>query len=149
MGTAPEPPWATIYFAIHENNILPKWTDHVPFYRRFIDDIIGIWLRNDNPNTNDTSWTNFTHDMQQWYGLEWEFSPPSTSCNYMDLQLKLRDGTIQSTLYEKKQNLYLYIPPHSAHPKGMLTGLIYNNILINLCLCSCNTNEKVQINQDF
>jgi hypothetical protein len=143
MGIAPAPPWATIYFAIHENKILPKWTNHIHFYRRFIDDIIGIWLCDSCPETNNHLWTNFKHDMQQWYGLEWDFSTLSSSCNYMDLQLKIHDRKIQSTLYEKQQNLYLYIPPHSAHPKSMLTGLIYGNILRIHRLCSTQHEIKI------
>ena len=33
-------------------------------------------------------------------------------------------------------NLYLYIPPHSAHPPGVLTGLVYGNIICIHSLCS-------------
>ena len=33
-------------------------------------------------------------------------------------------------------NLYFYIPPHSAHPLGVLTGLVSCNILRIHSLCS-------------
>jgi hypothetical protein len=58
----------------------------------------------------------------------------------MDLALTITNNKIESTLYEKEQNLYLYIPPTSAHPKGMLSGLIHGNILRIHRLCS-NTND--------
>eukprot|EP00804_Cyclotella_cryptica_P005147 CCRYP_018671-RB/>CCRYP_018671-RB protein AED:0.36 eAED:0.36 QI:0/-1/0/1/-1/0/1/0/158 len=54
----------------------------------------------------------------------------------MDLTLTLSGQTIQSTLFEKPQNLYLYLPPHSSHPKGPLQSLIYGNILRIHRLCS-------------
>ena len=54
----------------------------------------------------------------------------------MDLKLTLHHGKIQSTLHEKEHNLYLYITPHSAHPKGMLNGLIFGNTLRIHRLCS-------------
>ena len=39
--------------------------------------------------------------------------------------------------------LYLYIPPHSAHPPGVLTGLMSGNILHIHSLCS----DKADINR--
>eukprot|EP00804_Cyclotella_cryptica_P021771 CCRYP_000780-RB/>CCRYP_000780-RB protein AED:0.27 eAED:0.37 QI:0/-1/0/1/-1/0/1/0/96 len=42
MGIAP-PPWATIFYALHERHLLlPKWKSHLLLYKRFIDDIIDI-----------------------------------------------------------------------------------------------------------
>jgi hypothetical protein len=75
--------------------------------------------------------------MQQRHGLEWDFIPLSTACNFMDLTVTITSpGHISTTLYEKPQNLYLYIPPHSAHPSGALSGLIHGNILQIHHLCS-------------
>eukprot|EP00804_Cyclotella_cryptica_P008129 CCRYP_004613-RA/>CCRYP_004613-RA protein AED:0.23 eAED:0.23 QI:0/-1/0/1/-1/0/1/0/151 len=89
MGIAPAPPWTTLYYAIHENHILLQWRAYVLFYRRFIDDIIGIWICDNCPDRNHVLWTQFQHDMQQWHRLEWEFSPLSNNCNYMDLTLTI------------------------------------------------------------
>ena len=41
-----------------------------------------------------------------------------------------------TSLYEKLMNLYLYIRPHSAHPQGVLTGIVSGNILCIHSLCS-------------
>eukprot|EP00804_Cyclotella_cryptica_P001243 CCRYP_012736-RB/>CCRYP_012736-RB protein AED:0.40 eAED:0.40 QI:0/-1/0/1/-1/0/1/0/112 len=54
----------------------------------------------------------------------------------MDLTLTISGRTIQSTLFEKAQNLYLYLPPHSSHPRGPLQSLIFGNILRIHRLCS-------------
>ena len=43
---------------------------------------------------------------------------------------------IITSLYEKAMNLYLYIPPHSANPPGVSTGLVSANILWIHSLCS-------------
>ena len=46
----------------------------------------------------------------------------------MDMRtLTIVNGKIVTGLYEKALNLYLYIPPHSAHPPGVLTGLVLGN----------------------
>ena len=58
-------------------------------------------------------------------------------CNFIDLKLTLlASGKIETNLFEKSQNHYLYIPPGSAHPKSMIKGLILGNTLciIHLCL---------------
>ena len=60
----------------------------------------------------------------------------SDNVNYMDMTIAIRGDWIVTLLYEKAMNLYLYIPPHSAHPPGVLTGLVSGNILQIHLLCS-------------
>ena len=74
--------------------------------------------------------------MQDYYGLEWIFEEGSKKVNYMDMTILIHEGRIVTSLYEKAINLYLYIPPHSAHPPGVLTGLVSGNILRIHSLCS-------------
>jgi hypothetical protein len=48
-------------------------------------------------------WDSFQQTMQQWHGLEWEFTPLFTTCNFMDLTMKITtSGHLTTTLYEKK-----------------------------------------------
>ena len=35
------------------------------------------------------------------------------------------DGVISTKTYQKKENLFLYIVPHSAHPPGLMKSLIF------------------------
>jgi hypothetical protein len=137
MGISPAPPWATIFYALHENVIVPKWKKYLFFFRRFIDDIFGIWLKDPDPTTNELMWNAFQADLQKWHGLEWVCTEPSSSVNFMDLTISISgDGAISTTLYEKEQNLYLYLPPHSSHPKGVRKSLINGQILRIRRLCS-------------
>eukprot|EP00957_Ditylum_brightwellii_P176354 13428588-Ditylum_brightwellii.AAC.1 len=53
-----------------------------------------------------------------WIGLEWEVIEINTSADFMDLTMSIKNGKIQTKLFEKSLNLYLYIPPHLAHPPG-------------------------------
>jgi hypothetical protein len=63
----------------------------------------------------------------------------------MDLTITIVDGRLHTTIYEKEQNLYLHIPPHSSHPKGVLTGLIFGQVLLiqHLCSASTDTDNKI------
>ena len=74
--------------------------------------------------------------MQDYYGLEWIFDEISKKVNYMDMIISIRKDRIVTSLYEKSMNLYLYIPPHSSHPPGVLPGLVSGNILWIHPLCS-------------
>ena len=54
----------------------------------------------------------------------------------MDMTISIREDRIVTSLYGKLMNLYLYIPPCSAYPSGVLTGLVSGNILCIHSLCS-------------
>jgi len=51
--------------------------------------------------------------------------------NFLDMTVRIdsTNGSIKTSLYEKPMALYLFIPPHSAHPPGVLTGHIFGNLL--------------------
>jgi hypothetical protein len=72
------------------------------------------------------------------YGkLLWMFSTLSKRIDFLDIMLKIDvTGSIDTTLFEKGLNLYLYLPPHSAHPPGGLKGLIFGWFFRLQCLVS-------------
>ena len=132
MGIAPAPPWATIYYAIHENSFLPSWNTNLLFYRRFIDDVFGIWLCDPHPDKNTTLWTSFQNTMQGWYGLEWEFSNLTNTCNFMDLSLSIVDQKIHSTLYEKSRTFIFTFPqtPHTLQGCSVALSMVTSHVSI-------------------
>ena len=67
--------------------------------------------------------------MQEYYGLKWIFEDCSDTVDYMDMKISIREDRIVTSLYEKAMNIYLYIPPHSAHPLLVLTRLVSGKIL--------------------
>lgn len=118
IGTPPAPPYATVTFSQHENQLIPQWTHAVGFYKCFIDDVIGILYVNPDPELDTKRWDDFVTQMNGWHGMEWVFKKPCKSVNFMVLTISIVGNMLKTTFYEKKQNLYLYIPPHSSHPKG-------------------------------
>ena len=67
----------------------------------------------------------------------------------MDMSLSIERDKIVSTIYEKKLALYLYIPPHSAHPPGVLAGLIMGNTLRIHQLCTNDANIEDKLDAFF
>ena len=66
MGAPPAPPWATIFFGIHEETMLAKFGDRLQLYRCFIDDVLGIWMVNPDPYKYHLQWTSFVSLMQDY-----------------------------------------------------------------------------------
>jgi hypothetical protein len=136
MGMSPAPPWATIFFALLENREVPNYATWLMFFKHFIDDIIGIWLMDPDPVRDQENWEAFKAVMNTWHGLEWIFSEGTMSVNFMDLTISIQSSKLHTTIYEKEQNLYLYLPPHSSHPKGVKTGLVLGKVLRIRRLCT-------------
>ena len=119
MGIPPAPPYATIYYGIHEEKFLKKYSHRVIYYRRFIDDVIGIWSPNPNTQTDDIEWNSFQDTMNTFPGLTWEFSERAKTVDFMDMTISITNANkIEITLFEKKMNLHLYIPPLSPIHRG-------------------------------
>jgi hypothetical protein len=140
--------WATIYFAPHENKMCNEFGNYLHFYKRYIDDGFGIW---DWTGTDECiqAWKIFQEKMSTFGKLKWEFTQLQTSVNFLDLTLTVNSGQVHSTLFEKGMNIYLYIPPHSAHPPGVLKGLISGMILRILRLTSDPADRKEHVQRFF
>jgi hypothetical protein len=123
MGTPPAPPYATIYYTIHEATLTEEFGDNLLIYKCFIDDIIGIWTVMD-PATDSINFNAFKTQMKDYYGLDWEVSNQCTQIDFMDLTLMITNNRIHTALYAKMLNLYLYKPLHYAHPPGVLYGIV-------------------------
>ena len=65
----------------------------------------------------------------------------------MDLTISISGGRIVTSIYEKPMNLYLYIPPHSAHSSGVSTGLVFGHVLKYRHLCSSTTDADAKIKE--
>jgi hypothetical protein len=127
MGTPPAPPYATLYFYLHEKEVLPRYNQYLEYYNRYIDDAILLW-KTHLPGA-DTAWTQLQTDFDAFGKLRWDFSSLSESVVFLDLRISLSPNKdrIITTLYEKDLNLYLYIPPNSLHPPGGLRSFIIGN----------------------
>jgi hypothetical protein len=131
MGTPAAVLYATISFGVTERHkILPRFFETIPFYKRFIDDVFAIWIPTTNSRKeDDTEWEEFKSSMNKFGKLKWVVSDRNTTVDFLDLTLTLTQGRITTRTFQKSVNLYLYLPPVSAHPEGCYKGLIVGNFL--------------------
>lgn len=147
MGVSPACMWATLYFSPHERRLIAHFTRYIILGKRYIDDVIGIWNF-----TNAESYQKFAAfkaAFDKWGKLRWDFSTPSKQVNFLDMTIAIVDGRIRTTLFEKSMHLYLYLPPHSAHPPGVLTGIIAGTILRIFCLTSDKQDTRDDIQRFY
>ena len=126
MGTSAACMWATLYFAYHEvHKIIPTHGHNLLYFKRFIDDICGIWIGN-----LTTDWNSFCTDIDNFGILTWDVKQikPSKTVNFLDMTLTIANRRIIFTTYQKTMNLHLYIPPMSEHPPGCIRGTIFGLI---------------------
>lgn len=139
MGTPPAPPWAILYYAVFEDVFLPEFSDSLLLYRRFIDDVFGIFLV--DPSQPDRFQELINAMNHRKCQLEWIVQPLSRSVDFMDLRISLNGTQLTTTLFEKDHCLHLYIPPISCHPPGLLPGMVHGGIFRIFQLCSDPTDQ--------
>jgi hypothetical protein len=125
MGTPAAPLYSIITYEYYENTqILNTFQQNFIYYKRYIDDIFGIWV--DSPNT---TWDDFKYTLNQFGQLRWNLEDHTTSTNFLDLQISIINDKIEIKTFQKLHNLYFYIPPTSAHPSSCFKGLITGEIV--------------------
>ena len=148
MGSPPAPSYANLYYGIKELS-LQRFQRRCPYRKRYIDDVFGIWLLDDDPVADAAAWLDLQSEMNNFGKLRWTFSERTHSTPFLDLQLTLDEaGKISSRIYEKALNLYLYLPPASAHPPGVLKGIIFGSIYRIYRLTS-EDKDRVSMVQQF
>ena len=56
MGIPLAPTYANLFFVAHENRIPPKYSTNLIIYKRYIDDIFGIWIPSNNAEDDEIQW---------------------------------------------------------------------------------------------
>jgi len=134
MGTSCAVIFANLYFGWHERQvILPKYQGqfHAPMlqpstlmplrvHKRFIDDIFGVWVG------TKSDFKKYVEDLNNFGILKWKASSLSKSVDFLDMTFSLeKNGRITTRTFQKENNPYLYIPPHSAHAPGVIKGTVF------------------------
>jgi hypothetical protein len=136
MGTPPAPPYATLYVGKHKLKATPSFAPSLTSNSQHTDDVLGLWIHDANPAINRQNNLASEASINSFGKLTWEFMPLQKEIINMDLTLYVSPQGIQNWLFEKKLNLYLYIPPHLTHAPGILRGLIFGIMEHIFCLTS-------------
>ena len=101
-----------ISFAPHKNTeILGEFHPNLLYYRRYIDDILGIWIPSIDNNTR--TWERFKSKLNSWGPLKWIIEEPSHNMHFLDLNIQLENSSITTETYQKTHEL---VPLHPSPP---------------------------------
>jgi hypothetical protein len=87
MGTSAPVNYAYLYVGLPEvQRLLPRYKECLLFFKRFIDDGIGVWL----PQPNDRlTWNAFLRCLNQWGTLGWTCDGHVNSLIFLDLTISI------------------------------------------------------------
>lgn len=128
MGTPCAPSYANLFLAYYEETVLlPMFKNNFLLYKRLIDDVLIIWQRDQHL---PYAFNHFKAKLKTTFpGIKWTGSLSKESIDFLDLTIYRDKQQALTKTYQKSMNLYLYPTNNSAHPPGILRGLIFGLIL--------------------
>jgi hypothetical protein len=107
-------------------NLMALWK-LITFWKRFIDDIIGLWtgtIRQFN------LFVGKLNDLTRPYGIQFGDSQIGKSVNFLDVTLTLNaNNTIEYKLYKKDTDARLYLQTDSFHPPHVFNSVIFSQMI--------------------
>ena len=118
MGTSCAPAVANLYLAVYEQKILDNAIQQgLVFYGRYIDDIFLIFH-----GDVETTRRFLAQLVPPHLEILWEIS---ASClPFLDVEARLLEGKLKTSVYTKRLNRYMYVPFSSAHPISVKRALV-------------------------
>jgi len=121
MGTNAAVNLANIYMAYVVDQYISS-RRHVFYYKRYIDDLFIIWT-----GTKE-EWTQLASNINRLHPtINIDFVDPSPDyVNFLDVTVSFCNFTqkIDTRIYQKELNKYLYITPESCHVPHMFSGFV-------------------------
>jgi hypothetical protein len=119
------PAYANLYLAFHEiHSIIPEFGRCLKIFKRYIDDGLVLWNPKGCPE-NNFELNRFLSKINKIIpGIKFTHVKASTSMPFLDLEIFWYGNKLATRSYSKPLHLYLYLPPFSAHPPGMLNSVV-------------------------
>ena len=133
MGTPVAVCYASLFLAALEEPLIKH--PNVILYRRFIDDIFVIWRNNKNSSPHD-----FIKDLNSLHpNITLSHDIETHSVDFLDLTIykstNIKHGQLDTRIFQKKFNKFLYIPYSSYHAdsqkQAFINGLLTSFLRVN------------------
>ena len=150
IGTKMAPPYACIFMDGLEKDFLASLIYKPLWWKRFIDDIIKLWIHGERRLREFILALNSFHPSIKFtFAIARDTVDPSyfedipevtltlgKTTNYMDLNVWIHDRLVRSDLYCKPTDCHQYLSYHSCHPYHVKKAIIYGQALRVRTICS-------------
>ena len=141
MGSPMIPPYANIFMYQLEKHTVQKYTNSgtLILYKRFIDDVFIIIK-----DSNITQVQNELNSLNPSIKLTW--TPPAKHCNFLDMNISIKNNKLHTSVYQKQLNTYAYLPFHSYHTTAQKRGFIKGEAIRYARICTSEADFKLMVN---
>ena len=161
MGTRCAPNVADIFMSFIDEEIKRRASKHgtLLFYRRFLDDILMIFLGSYKNLHNFISDINAIHPSIKFTlshtktATVPDDNTESCSCDasdhipFLDTSLSIRGGKINSDLYRKPSDRVQYLLPTSCHPPHCADNIPYSLALRIIRICTDESERDLRLSE--
>ena len=141
MGTPMAPNYANLFMAKFEEEVITSYhasTGHKPMvWFRYIDDIFLIWTHGNKELDDFISYIDTYSDRKEMKStITFEVNKSEQCVNFLDVSIKLVNGTLHTSLFTKATDAHLYLNYSSNHPKHVLDNIPKGQFIRIRRICS-------------
>ena len=132
MGTKLAPSFANLFMGNFEDKFVYTYKLKPLIWKRFIDDVFLIWTYGQSELDIFVKYLNNCHDT-----IKFTAETSTITANFLDVTVnRENDGTIATTLYCKPTDSHNYLLFSSEHPRHILNGIPYSQMLRVRRICT-------------
>ncbi|XP_078372690.1 uncharacterized protein LOC144656333 [Oculina patagonica] len=131
MGTRMAPAFANLFMGDFETKALDSYPDKPFIWWRYIDDIFMIWTLGEDKLDDFIKYLNNIH-----HTIKFTSERSTTSIPFLDVDIHLNNGKIETDLYSKPTDKHQYLLNTSSHPYHTKRSIPYSLALLLRRICS-------------
>ena len=132
--------FACTYMGKWEEELMKKTMKTPLLYIRFVDDIFGIWNGTEEELIAFQALANSIHPR-----IEVELKSSRHNIDFLDVNVWLQNGKLQTSVYEKPTDRHMYLHKSSNHPQSTKNAIPYGLGIRAKRICS--TSESYEENR--
>jgi hypothetical protein len=115
--------YACTYLGEWEQELFEK-SDRLPtHYWRYVDDVWGLWEHGLEKLQEFHKLANSLHPR-----IKTELRFSSQQIEFLDVNIKIKDGFIQTDLFSKDTDKHMYLHVTSSHPNSVKTAITFKGL---------------------